>query len=59
MTYQRNGSNPMNENPSRRREPLSNQERQQIRAALRFLIIVLLCVLGAAMIAGVVVSLMQ
>jgi hypothetical protein len=57
--YQGNGSTPMSESPRKQRQPLSNQERQQIRAALRFLVIVLLCVLAASTVAGVVVSLMQ
>jgi cell division septal protein FtsQ len=59
MMYQGNETNTMSEKPRKQREPLSNQERQQIRAALRFLVIVLACVLGAAIIAGIVVSLMQ
>ncbi len=49
----------MNEQNPNSRQGLSDQEKQQIRALIRFLALVLLCIVAAALIAGVVASMIQ
>lgn len=49
----------MSENNPNTRQGLSTQEKHQISAALRFLGLILVCVIVAATIAGVIASLLQ
>lgn len=49
----------MNDQNPKSRQSLSDQEKQQIRALLRFLGVVLVCIIAASLIAGLVASMIQ